>query len=82
MGLLNEINLDFCKTMNKIIFDKHIVSKGNNLITGPLALPPPTNQKDTPYLGMITIPMHNYPKMFSKFVFKTLLMKDEVIFAQ
>jgi len=26
--------------MNKIIFDKHITSKNNNLITGKLELPP------------------------------------------
>lgn len=38
--LLNEVNVDFAKTMNKIIFDKHINDKGTNLITGKLELPP------------------------------------------
>lgn len=38
--LLNEINFDFCKTMNGIIFDKHMKNKGSELITGSLKLPP------------------------------------------
>ena len=38
--LLNEVNVDFAKTMNNIIFDKHLYEKGNDLITGPLLLPP------------------------------------------
>ena len=38
--LLNEVNVDFAKTMNNIIFDKHLYEKGNDLITGPLQLPP------------------------------------------
>ena len=38
--LLGEINFDFAKTMNKIIFDKHMNSKNSELITGKLKLPP------------------------------------------
>ena len=38
--LLNEVNFDFGKTMNRIIFDKHMVEKGSELITGQLHLPP------------------------------------------
>jgi len=71
-GLLNEVNVDFAKTMNKIIFDKHLNEKGNDLITGKLALPASKPVEKTPYLGMITIPMHDFPKSFSRFCFKTL----------
>lgn len=39
-SLLSEVNANFAKTMNKIIFDKHITGKNNNLITGKLELPP------------------------------------------
>jgi hypothetical protein len=39
--LLNEMNVDFAKTMNKIVFDKHCTEKSNNLITGKLELPEP-----------------------------------------
>ena len=64
-NLLNEVNNDFAKTMNNIIFDKHLNEKGTNLITGQLHLP-----KDS------------FAKTFSKFTFKTLQAKDEVICAQ
>jgi dynein heavy chain len=80
--LLNEVNIDFAKTMNKIIFDKHLGTSGNNLITGELSLPETPKEKDTPYFGMITIPPHNFPKQFSKYCCKTLQIKDEVIRAQ
>jgi dynein heavy chain, axonemal len=80
--LLNEMNADFAKTMNKIIFDKHCVEKNNQLITGKLELPPPPKKCETPYYGMIRIPTHNYSETFSKFCFRTLLIKDEVIRAQ
>jgi hypothetical protein len=60
--LLNEVNIDFAKTMNQIIFDKHLTAKGTNLITGKLHLPDKPKAKATPMLGMITIPPHNFPK--------------------
>ena len=82
--LLNEVNADFAKTMNNIIFDKHLNEKGTNLITGQLHLPPPVEKTSTPYLGMISIPppRDSFAKTFSKYSFKTLQIKDEVICAQ
>jgi dynein heavy chain len=80
--LLNEVNVDFAKTMNNIIFDKHCSEKNNNLITGKLELPPPKEKKISAYYGMIKIPPHNFAKKFSKFSFNTLQYKDEVIRAQ
>ena len=77
--LLNEVNIDFAKTMNKIIFDKHLGNKGTSLITGKLNLPETAAEKQTPYFGMISIPPHNFPKQFSKYCCKTLQIKDEVI---
>ena len=82
--LLNEVNADFAKTMNNIIFDKHLNEKGTNLITGKLVLPPPKEKTQTPYMGMISIPppRDSFAKTFSKYSFKTLQIKDEVICAQ
>jgi len=82
IGLLSEMNLDFCKTMNKIIFDKHLDAKGNNLITGQLAMPPKKPKKETPYLGMITIPPFNLPKALSKINKNSIQGKSEVVIAQ
>lgn len=60
--LLSEVNFEFAKTMNKIIFDKHIREKGNELITGNLRLPPKPLAKNITYFGMISIPSHNFPE--------------------
>ena len=68
--------------MNNIIFDKHLYEKGNNLITGPLPLPARKPKGQAAYFGMITIPEHSFAKKISKFSFRTLLIKDEVIRAQ
>lgn len=82
-SLLNEINFDFAKTMNQIIFDKHLKEKGgsNGLITGSLSLPPEPVKKPAPYFGMISIPAHDYPNTSRKFNMATLLNTNEVILA-
>ena len=80
--LLNEINFDFAKTMNKIIFDKHIEEKGSHgLITGSLNLPPPKLAEESPYFGMIKIPPHEYPQTVALFTASTLLKTNEVVIA-
>ena len=80
--LLNEINFDFAKTMNKIIFDKHMKEKGSNgLISGSLNLPPEKVEPLAQYFGMITIPAHDYPMTVAKFTASTLLKTDEVVIA-
>jgi dynein heavy chain len=38
-ALLSEVNFEFAKSMNKIIFDKHLAATGRELIAGPLELP-------------------------------------------
>ena len=47
-------------------------------------MPPPKEKQQTPYLGMISIPppRDSFAKTFSKYSFKTLQIKDEVICAQ
>lgn len=77
--LLSEVNFDFAKTMNKIIFDKHLNEKGNELITGNLKLPPKPPKKLPPYMGMIAIPAHNFPAKFSEFCHEALSNKHEVV---
>ena len=79
--LLNEINFDFAKTMNNIIFDKHLYSSTSQLITGNLTLPPRPKKKPAPYYGMISIPEHDYPLSYHRFCANTLLSRGEVNFA-
>jgi len=59
---LSEVNFDFAKTMNKIIFDKHIEHNGPMLISGPLVLPEKREKEIPPEMGMIRIPPHNFPE--------------------
>ena len=85
--LLNEVNADFAKRMNKIIFDKHCSDKQNNLITGKLDLPPAPEVKQTPYFGMIKIPPPNsseddFKSNLTKIATKSLSSYSEVILAQ
>lgn len=77
--LLSEVNFDFAKSMNKIIFDRHMKDKNSELITSSLTLPPDETPKEKPYYGLINIPPHNFPEQFSQFSLNTLLGKDEVI---
>ena len=77
--LLSEVNFDFAKTMNKIVFDKHLKEKGSELITGNLRLPQAPPPKPVPFFGMISIPPHNFPDQFAQFCFNTLQNRDEVI---
>lgn len=74
--LLSEVNFEFAKTMNKIVFDKHIKNNGPNLISGPLVLPEEKTAREAPYMGMIDIPAHNFPEEFSNFCFNSILNKD------
>eukprot|EP01022_Parablepharisma_sp_SALTPOND_P028499 TRINITY_DN71064_c2_g1_i1.p1 TRINITY_DN71064_c2_g1~~TRINITY_DN71064_c2_g1_i1.p1 ORF type:complete len:4083 (+),score=665.19 TRINITY_DN71064_c2_g1_i1:2435-14683(+) len=76
--LINEVNADFAKTMNKIIFDKHMRGKGRELIGGSLMLPPEPRPKRK-YYGMISIPAHNFPETFASFGFESILMRQEAI---
>jgi len=68
--------------MNKIIFDKHLNEKGNELITGNLKLPPNPPKKLPPFMGMINIPPHNFPAKFSEFCHTSLDNRDQAVMAK
>jgi dynein heavy chain len=80
--LLSQINFEFAKTMNKIIFDRHIEENGPNLISGPLVLPDKPEKEETQFFGMIAIPPYNFPEKFSEFILKSTLNKDQAIRGQ
>jgi dynein heavy chain, axonemal len=78
-SLISDVNFEFAKTMNKIVFDKHIDKDGPHLISGPLILPEPKQKEEAPENGMISIPGHNFPEQFSNFCFSSILNKNESI---
>lgn len=80
--LLSQVNFEFAKTMNKIIFDKHLDNNGPNLISGPLYLPEKPPKQEVQMYGMIDIPQNpeaKYPDNFSMFCFKSILNRDQSI---
>lgn len=78
-ALLTEVNFEFAKANNKMIFDKHMRATGPNTIAGPLVLPPEREKGEAPYLAMVEVPAHNFPRQFSEFCLSTVLNKHASI---
>ena len=84
--LMRDLNNNYLRTTNKIIFDKFYYSNFSNLlIIDDLKLPPniinnpdirvvPVREK-----GLEPIPPYNYITSYKDFTFKTLLCKKEII---
>jgi dynein heavy chain len=80
--ILQEVNLDFGRTMNWIIIDKTMEKPADQLkdmIQANLTLPPKPPGRVVPYFGMVPIPQHDFPEQFSNFCFNSLFIKEEVI---
>jgi dynein heavy chain len=81
-AILQEVNLDYGRTMNWIIIDKTLekpVNELKNMIQANLSLPPKPPSREIPYFGMVPIPQHDFPEQFSNFCFNSLFIKEEVI---
>jgi dynein heavy chain len=82
--LLKELNLNYLRTTNKIIFDKfYSMGIPNQLILSDLKLPENilNNHQITkaPERGLIDVPDYQYIEFYKKFTFKTLLCRKEII---
>lgn len=81
-SILQEVNLDFGRTMNWIIIDKTMEKtqdKLKDIIQANLTLPPKAPGRAVPQFGMVPIPAHDFPEQFSNFCFNSLFIKEEVI---
>jgi dynein heavy chain len=82
-SILFEVQLDFQRTMNKIIMDANMKKSDDELkemIPGNLTMPPAAPFKEVPYFGRVPVPPPNdFPEKFSNFCFHSLFIKDEVI---
>ena len=59
------MNLEYGRTMNKIIMDKTMEKPQEELkemIPANLMLPPKETSRETPYFGMVPIPQHDFPE--------------------
>jgi len=81
--LLMEVNNDYARTMNRIIFDKYHEECSTELLPANLRLPPKEEEQEAPLYGMIQLP-HNkeskdFTEIFKDFCFNSLYIKEEVI---
>ena len=84
--LLRDLNCNYLRTTNKIIFDKFYYSDNANLlIIDNLKLPPEIiNNPDIHKVevrekGLEAIPPYNYVQSYRAFTFKTLFCKKEIV---
>ena len=78
-AILQEVNLDFGRTMNWIIIDKTMEKPLKDMIQANLTLPPKAPSREVPQFGMVPIPQHDFAEQFSNFCFNSLFIKEEVI---
>jgi dynein heavy chain len=90
--LVSEVNIDFARSLNTIVFEHIAASAAGTESTfnsadilnqfSPLPMPhSPQRRKPRPVPESGTVPVasHNFPETFSQFVFRSLLTKAEVI---
>lgn len=78
-NLLSEVNIDYRRTMNKIIFDINLQQAGGQGEHMFFHLPEKPAEAEAPELGVVPIPAHNFVEQFSSFSFNSFLTKYEVI---
>ncbi|KAM4652007.1 dynein axonemal heavy chain 1 [Discoglossus pictus] len=71
-----EVNLDYERTMNKMMFDKLVSSKPQKFAYVTL---PDKVEESISVKGRINIPMYNFAKNRASFTFITILTRQEVI---
>jgi dynein heavy chain len=85
-SLLNEVNIDYARTMNKIIFDVNLKDPAQAPLRQSLKLATigtdvvvHNGMRESPYLGVVPVPFHDFPKHFSDFCFHSFYTKLEAI---
>ena len=81
--LINEVNVDYARTMNKIVFDEAIKRKSfppEMLVQVDEDFPEEPG-RPVPERGTVAVPAYDFPEQFSEFSFHTCLTKGEVIAA-
>lgn len=61
--IMNEINLDYKRTMNKIIFDMNLLSSTDATLRAMVSLPRRAAVKPIPENGVLQIPVRAPPRL-------------------
>ena len=79
-ALLTEVNIDFARTLNKIVFDKSINDPSQKSLKSQLQLClREEKESPVPQSGVFQIPQHDFPKHYSDFCFNSFYTKPEAI---
>jgi len=77
-AIVDELNFEYSRTMNRIIFDKeHSVAPANHIIKS-VQLPPPAEVAGSRLLA-IDMPAHDWAQQYCLFNFNSFLTKAELI---
>jgi dynein heavy chain len=77
--LLNEVNMDYVRTMNSIIFRSCRNDQGMSHVWDSLRLPPKEMQKEAPKFGVVENAEHDFPEQFINFSFQTFLTSIDAL---
>jgi len=77
--LLNEVNMDYVRTMNSIIFQSCRNDQGMSHVWDSLRLPPKDPQKNVPNFGVVENAEHDFPEQFINFSFQTFLTSIDAL---
>jgi dynein heavy chain len=82
-NLLNEVNKDYARTMNKIIFDTNLKqNQGQTELKQQLsALESSNSRSSSRYSGVVSVASHDFARHFSDFCFHSFFTRIEAISA-
>ncbi|XXQ30104.1 AAA+ ATPase domain-containing protein [Plasmodiophora brassicae] len=79
-SLIGEVNTDFARTMNKIIFDRNLNQPSQAVLRESLAYVP-EQKRAAPEYAVVKVAPYDFNARFNDFSFHCLLVKNEVIVA-
>ena len=78
-GVVDELNFEYSRTMNRIVFDKELVANSDSDMLAGIYAPPPMNP-DRRDAGIVSdVPPHDHAQQFCQFSFSSFLTKGELI---
>ena len=78
-GLIEEANIDYARTMNKIVFDINLNEPQQASLADELAGSNQAEEKVVPEQAVIAIPAHDFGEQCGEFAFNSFLTNSEVI---
>mmetsp|Transcript_7015 Transcript_7015/g.26224 ORF Transcript_7015/g.26224 Transcript_7015/m.26224 type:complete len:4128 (-) Transcript_7015:64-12447(-) len=79
--LLDEANIAYTRTMNKIIFDTNMKNSNQQELFSFLSLPPDEEERIVPWSGVVPIPPHDFEVTFRAFRFQTYFSEPCILTA-